>query len=97
MFGIVTLINLVVNGFITADTFATIYNNGMEVSKILKYTLPHCFELIGVWFSGAIGFSLVKIIIDFIRTNTTPSKRFVVFFGKECFPCFFNDTFSILY
>jgi len=86
MFGIVTLINLVVNGFITADTFATIHNNGMEVSKILKYTLPHSFELIGIWLSGAIGFYIAKVVFDYMKGTELPTSHSFKFIGK-CFIC----------
>lgn len=84
MLGIVTLINLVVNGFIAADTFATIHNNGMEVSKILKYTLPHCFELLGVWLSGAIGLCIAKVVFNYMKDNKLPTYHSFKFIGK-CF------------
>ena len=88
MFGIATVYNLVQNGFYTGDVMINIYESGLPINEILKHTLPHSIELFGFWLSGAIGFSLVKIIIDFIRTNTIPSKRFVVFLGKNAFLIF---------
>ena len=82
MLGISTIINLIVNGFLAADTFATVHKNGMGVGKILKHTLPHCFELLGIWLSGAIGLSIAKIIIDYMRGKELPKADYFRFIGK---------------
>jgi stage II sporulation protein M len=82
LLGISTIFNLIVNGFLAADTFATIYKNGTGVGQILKHTLPHCFEMIGIWLSGAIGFSLAKVIIDYMRGKELPKSDYFRFIGK---------------
>lgn len=63
LLGLVTLINLMANGFFMADIFASSYRAGMSIKSILKLTLPHSFELIGFWLSGAIGFYIAWNII----------------------------------
>lgn len=82
MLGIPTVINLLINGFSAADVFANIHSNGIGVSQILKHTLPHCFELVGIWLSGAIGFSLAKLMIDFMRGNEVINVKFFRFISK---------------
>jgi stage II sporulation protein M len=42
MLGIGTISNILLNGFYAADTFVSIYENGMGINQILKHTLPHC-------------------------------------------------------
>ncbi len=83
MLGLATVSNLIINGFLVADTFATIHKNGMGIGQILKYTLPHCFELFGIWLSGAIGFSIAKLIIDFMRGKELPHSDYFKFIGKS--------------
>ncbi|HSD09291.1 stage II sporulation protein M [Flavobacterium sp.] len=82
MLGVATASNLIMNGFFAADTFATIHKNGMGIGQILKHTLPHCFELLGIWLSGAIGFSIAKLIIDFMRGKDFPNSDHFKFLGK---------------
>ncbi|MDR7210566.1 stage II sporulation protein M [Flavobacterium piscis] len=82
MLGVATLSNLILNGFFAADTFATIHKNGMGVGQIFRYTLPHCFELVGIWLSGAVGFSLAKVIIDYMRGKELPNSDYFKFIGK---------------
>lgn len=82
MLGIPTIINLLLNGFSAADVFVNIHSNGIGVTQILKHTLPHCFELLGIWLSGAIGFSLAKLIIDFMRGNEVINVNFFRFISK---------------
>ncbi|GHT21758.1 hypothetical protein FACS189430_02370 [Bacteroidia bacterium] len=67
MLGLGTIINLSYNGFVSADIFMTSYNSGMSIDSILKVTLPHSFELIGFWLSGAIGFFIAWHLIQFMR------------------------------
>lgn len=81
MLGLGTFINLIMNGFLAADTFVNIHKSGMSISDILKYTLPHSFEIIGVWLSGLLGFIIAKIILDFIRFNKLPTVKFYKYFG----------------
>jgi uncharacterized membrane protein SpoIIM required for sporulation len=42
------------------------YKEGLCVKSILKVTLPHSFEFIGFWLSGAIGFYIAWNIILFV-------------------------------
>jgi uncharacterized membrane protein SpoIIM required for sporulation len=80
LFGLGTLFNLMFNGFFSADMFASSYKSGLSIEAILKVTLPHSFELIGFWLSGAIGFYIAWNIIQFMR-------------GKESFTsCFYKRT-----
>lgn len=81
MLGLGTFINLIMNGFLAADAFVNIHKSGMSVSDILKYTLPHSFEIIGIWLSGSLGFIIAKILLDFIRFNNLPTVRFYKYFG----------------
>lgn len=61
--GIGTIVNLAYNGFITSDMFVSSYEAGFHLSDILKTTLPHSFELIGFWLSGAMGFMIAYRMI----------------------------------
>lgn len=47
LLGLVTLLNLSINGLAASDVFTTVYNSGFGLNNILKSTLPHSFELIG--------------------------------------------------
>jgi uncharacterized membrane protein SpoIIM required for sporulation len=67
MLGLVTLINLIYNGFFSADIFVNSYKAGISIESILKVTLPHSFELIALWLSGAVGFYIAWEIIQFMR------------------------------
>jgi uncharacterized membrane protein SpoIIM required for sporulation len=76
MLGIGTLVNLLFNGFFSADVFVSSYHSGLNITSILKVTLPHSFELIGFWLSGAIGFYIAWNIIQFMRGKNSFSTRF---------------------
>jgi uncharacterized membrane protein SpoIIM required for sporulation len=76
LLGIGTLFNLLFNGFFLADIFVYSYKAGMNISSIMKVTLPHSFELIGFWLSGAIGFYIAWNIIQFMRGKESFSTRF---------------------
>ena len=65
--GLGTICNLSFNGFITADVFVNSFRNGFSLGNILKTTLPHSFELLGFWISGAIGFAISWKFIQFMR------------------------------
>jgi uncharacterized membrane protein SpoIIM required for sporulation len=68
------------NGFFSADMFVSSYKEGMDISTILKLTLPHSFELVGFWLSGAFGLCIAWNIIRFMK-------------GKECFTVrFYKNT-----
>lgn len=82
LLGLGTVSNLIINGFLAADTFAAIHKNGMPIGEILKHTLPHSFELVGIWLSGAIGFSIAKVIVDFMRGKELPNVDYFRFIGR---------------
>ncbi|MBD3377820.1 hypothetical protein GF406_22515 [candidate division KSB1 bacterium] len=81
MLGIITMISLLQNGFFTADVMSNVYYSNISVNEIVQHTLPHSIELIGIWISGAIGFSFAKTMIDFMRGKSLPSKQFMKFIG----------------
>ncbi len=85
MLGFGTIVNLVMNGFITADVFFNVYRNGMGINQILKHTLPHSFEIIGIWLSGALGIYIAVSLIDFLKNNSLPSCSFYRFVVKQIF------------
>ncbi len=74
LLGLGTLLSLTLNGFVFADIYVSSYNSGITISEMLKVTLPHSFELIGTWLSGALGFYIAWLIICFMRgkENFTP-------------------------
>ena len=67
LLGLGTLFNLSFNGFIFADILVSSYESGLSIPTMLQVTLPHSFELIGFWLSGAIGFYIAWNIIRFMR------------------------------
>jgi uncharacterized membrane protein SpoIIM required for sporulation len=77
--GLGTLINLSYNGFVAADMFVTSCQSGVNLSTILRVTLPHSAELVGFWFSGTIGFSIAHNIILFM----TKKESFTNCFYKQ--------------
>lgn len=81
LLGILTIVSLLQNGFFTADVLTNIHSNGMPVSIILKYTLPHSVEILGAWLSGTIGFCFTRIIIDYLRIKILPDIRYIRFLG----------------
>jgi len=76
LLGIGTLINLFINGFYTADVLSNIHSNGTSWNVIIEHTIPHSFEMIGVWFSGALGFFIAKTIFDIMLKNKYPTLIF---------------------
>ena len=82
MLGLGTLVTLLINGFIVADTFIGIYKSGMPITDILNHTLPHSFEIIGVWLSGAIGFYIAWNIILFIRGKESFTSLAKIVYGR---------------
>ena len=75
LLGLMTLFNLIYNGFFMADTFVYAHNIvGLNANLLLKLFLPHSFELIGFWMSGAVGFYIAWNIIQVMlgKKNITP-------------------------
>ena len=89
LLGFGTIINLMINGFYSADIFINSYNVGMSIKSILKVTLPHSFELIGFWLSGAIGFYIAWNIIQFMRGKESMTPNFYKNVGIYSFITFF--------
>lgn len=77
--GVVTIVNLAINGFYSADIIKNSFDNGMLVTQILKVTFPHSFELLGFWLSGAIGLSIAWKLIQFIQGK----EEFTLLFFKR--------------
>lgn len=74
--GLATFINVLYNGYVSADIFSSYYCAGLDLDIILKTTLPHSSELIGFWLSGAIGFYIAWHIILTMCGGDCFSKRF---------------------
>lgn len=81
--GIATIMNLVLNGFFSADIFASSYSAGMPLYRILETTLPHSFELLGFWLLGATGLYIAWNVILFIRGKESFSSHFYKRVGIE--------------
>ena len=80
-FGVGTFFSLFMNGFYTADAFSNIYANGTSWNTIFAYTLPHSFEMIGIWLSGGLGFFIAKTIFDMMMKNRYPTAIFYKIIG----------------
>jgi len=72
--GVGTFANLAINGFYSADVFCTVHKNGMSWSKIIEYTAPHSFEMIGIWLSGGLGFYIAILLIKVMVKNKYPKS-----------------------
>lgn len=96
MLGLGTFVNIIFNGFVSADIFASCYYSGLTVEEILKTTLPHSFELIGFWLSGATGFYIAWYIILMIRGKEIKSTQFYKIVGIN-FLIMFLITLSAAY
>lgn len=77
-FGFVTCFNLMYNGYVTSHIYKTFYYKyGLTIKEMQKTTLPHCFELIGVWLSGAVGLYVSFNIIYFMKEEQKFSFAFM--------------------
>lgn len=83
------MFNLLCNGFFIADIFVLSYKSGLSIESILKVTLPHSFELIGFWLSGAIGFCIAWNIIQFMRGTGSVTVYFYKRVGISSLAVFF--------
>lgn len=88
LLGLGTVFNLLINGFYTADVFATTYHSGVSLQKIVTSTLPHSIELIGFWLSGAIGFYIAKLIVDLMREKAVDYLKALKTIGVSTFISF---------
>ena len=87
--GIGTILNLMFNGFVFADVVVGAYKSGLSIDAILRVTLPHSFELVGVWLSGAIGFYVAWNIFQFMCGKGEFDTRFYKKVGKYYIITFF--------
>lgn len=71
-----TIMNLAINGFYSADVLVASYRAGNTISSILSVTLPHSFELVGFWLSGAIGLYIAWNFVLFLRHVSFPTIYF---------------------
>ncbi|MDR1974940.1 MAG: stage II sporulation protein M [Bacteroidales bacterium] len=76
LLGFGTLLNLLLNGFLSADIFVSSYHSGVSAWTIMKITLPHSIEFIGFWLSGATGFYIAWHIIQAMRNKDSFSRQF---------------------
>ena len=81
MMGVVSVVNLSFNGFFSAGLIKQTYQQGIPFRRICELTIPHSFELIGFWWSGAIGLYIASQIFKAFRGKETDTKiyRFVGF------------------
>ncbi|MBO5641840.1 MAG: stage II sporulation protein M [Prevotella sp.] len=78
LFSVITFINLCFNGYLMADTFVKSYYAGFKLENIIKTTLPHSFELVGFWISGAIGFMMTMKILSMMRGKIFYEDNFYI-------------------
>lgn len=88
LLGVSTVFNLAINGFTTADVFVGSYASGFSVANIVKTTLPHSFELIGFWLSGAIGLIIAWQFLQFMREREDFTVTFIKQIGVLSFAVF---------
>lgn len=66
--GLSSVVLTAFNGF-TFGSYIGVYSNHMSMDTILKYTLPHSFELVAIIFSGGeglfIGISLILCLLGY--------------------------------
>lgn len=79
VFGIPTIVSLLLNGFTLADMIMAASAQGISINFIVKSLLaPHIIELIGIWLTAAAGFTGAKMCIIYILKNTFPSEKSVL-------------------
>jgi len=71
--GLGTFVNLAQNGFYAANIFCSIHKSGMSWLKIIGYTAPHSFEMLGIWLSGGLGFYIANLVIGVMVKNKYPT------------------------
>jgi len=77
LFSVGTVVNLLINGFASANVFRSVYDLGFPLTSILKTTLPHSFELIGFWLSGTVGFMITWQVVRFMRGKEAFSANII--------------------
>ncbi len=74
-FGLPVLCSMLFNGFAFGTTYGQMYSSGITIDFMLKYTLPHSFELVAIWGSAAIGLLIARKLIIIIRNKEFPTSR----------------------
>lgn len=81
-FGLTSFVNLVYNGLITGAIIKGLVVKSNDVNSIWLSMLPHSFELLGTFLSGAIGLSGFKIgkevIQNDLRVISSELKGFIL-------------------
>ncbi|CAG4989389.1 hypothetical protein DYBT9275_00281 [Dyadobacter sp. CECT 9275] len=76
LLGIGTILNLIMNGYVTADILASIYSaGGLTIGQLSKLTLPHSIELLGIWMCSGIGLTIARFIFRYIKREIFPEVR----------------------
>lgn len=73
LFGIPILLSMLFNGFAFGSTYGQLYSAGFSLDFMAKYTLPHSFELVAIWWSAMIGFMIARKLILIIRKHQMPT------------------------
>ena len=73
LFGIPIVLSMLFNGFAFGSTYSQLYSAGFSLDFMAKYTLPHSFELVAIWWSAMIGFMIARKLILIIRKHQMPT------------------------
>lgn len=65
-FGVSTVSNLAINGLVLGGFLKMQVLQGASPPFLLRYTLPHSLEFIGVWLSGGIGLSAAWLVFRWL-------------------------------
>lgn len=71
-FGTISLLNLAVNGMTMGAVTQSALSAGMSWQQIMRYTLPHSLEFVGLWLSGAVGLRGAKHGYKLLRYGKFP-------------------------
>ncbi|NYI50109.1 stage II sporulation protein M [Macellibacteroides fermentans] len=67
------VLSMLFNGFAFGSTYSQLYSAGFSLDFMAKYTLPHSFELVAIWWSAMIGFMIARKLILIIRKHQMPT------------------------
>lgn len=71
--GITTIVSLIINGFTIGGVFGFIFKSGFSVSQILRVTLPHSLELVGIWLAASVGLQGIPYALRVVIRGQYPS------------------------
>lgn len=89
-----TIGNIAMNGFYSADMVIMGLRSGIDKGTALRLILPHSFELVGFWISGAVGFSWAWYLIRIMMGKATDSYLFYRQTGVSCLIVFVTITIA---